>query len=78
MREGDFVSSTPFHKDFFGLPATSILNDFLKSGLTNSHLIDIEKSLRHELLDYLISYYRIQIGDFGEIRSLEVFKDIFS
>ncbi|HAY70359.1 MAG TPA: hypothetical protein DCX89_00575 [Saprospirales bacterium] len=37
----------------------------------------IPKNQRNDLVDDILKYYKIHIGDFGEVKSLEIFKHIF-
>lgn len=77
MREGTFSSSVPFHQDFMQEHQSQLLDQFMQSSLKEQHTISLSKKDRTVLLDKLIQYYRVQIGDFGPVKSLEVFKDIF-
>lgn len=77
MREGTFSSSIPFHQDFMSEHTSRLLDLFMQSSLQEQHKIRMSKEDRIDLLDKLIHYYRVQMGDFGPVKSLEVFKDIF-
>lgn len=77
LREGTYVTSAPFHRDYMDMEESGLLFEFLNSGLEDQYKIRISKNKRTALLDKLVDFYRIQLGDFGPIKSLEVFKDIF-
>jgi DNA repair protein RecO (recombination protein O) len=77
MREGTFTSSLPFHQDYMKENPSRLLDQFMQSSLKEQHKIKMSKEDRMILLEKLIHFYKVQMGDFGPVRSLEVFKDIF-
>jgi DNA repair protein RecO (recombination protein O) len=77
LREGTFVSQAPFHRDYLTEKDSNILSRFLNSNMEAHQNIKLNKNERIDLLVHLIDFYRIQIGDFGEMKSLDVFRDIF-
>jgi DNA repair protein RecO (recombination protein O) len=77
MREGSFIQTAPFHRDYLGMPESGFLYQFLQSDLSRQHEIKMNRKERTVLLERLIDFYRVQLGDFGPVRSLEVFRDIF-
>jgi len=73
LREGNFSSPAPMHPDFLGKELSRALYRLLikEDGFYPP------PRLREELLDQLVRYYQIHLGDFGPVKSLEVFRDIF-
>jgi DNA repair protein RecO (recombination protein O) len=77
LREGVFVKNTPFHMDYLGKEESTKLNQFMHHEMVDCHQIEIDKKTRLELLSNLVKYFKIHLGDFGEIKSLEIFREIF-
>jgi len=77
LREGTFINKPPLHKDYIDSESSSFMPLFMKNSLESSHEIKLEKEQRMGLLEGLTKYFRIHLGDFGEIKSLEIFKEIF-
>ena len=73
MREGDFCHPAPMHSDYLGKEQSTLLNDLLNHGQS----FQPAPKAREQLLDSLIRYYKIHLGDFGPVKSLEIFRDIF-
>jgi DNA repair protein RecO (recombination protein O) len=56
------------------------ITEILKLMLNSSYssFISISVSERRELLDLIISFYRLNVESFGELKSIEVLKDLMS
>lgn len=78
MREGRFTDLKPFYEDYFEEPESSYLNKILNNDFTQTEQIHIPRSMKHFLLDKLITFYKIHLTDFGRIKTYDVFKNIFS
>lgn len=77
MIEGKYISSPPFHRDYLDKEMSYYFYQLTSTDLNDFKSVVIPKNQRNELLDDILKYYKIHIGDFGEVRSLEIFKDIF-
>jgi len=78
LREGVFIQSAPLHNDYIATEESRILHEFLSSEMQDHVGLKLSKGQRNRVLEKLIDFYRIQLGDFGSIKSLEVFRDIFN
>jgi DNA repair protein RecO (recombination protein O) len=78
LREGLFQLQPPFHPDYLDETDSKLLDSFINCDLNELHTISLSKAIRVNLLENLIKFYKIQLGDFGKVKSLEVYKDIFS
>lgn len=78
MREGRFCKYPPFHNDCLDTTESSIFHKLINTDIENSALPGINHSERQNILHKLILYYKIHLTDFGRIKTLEVFKNIFS
>jgi DNA repair protein RecO (recombination protein O) len=77
MIEGRFVSAPPFHRDYMNPQLSLVFNQLAITNLSDFRSVAVPKHLRNELIDSIIKYYKIHLGDFGTVKSLEIFKDIF-
>jgi len=77
MREGVFTEEVPFHRDYMKSAESKALNELMSIEPEDSHTVPLNRILRNQLLDDLVSYFRIHLGEFGPVRSLEIYRDIF-
>ncbi len=77
MIEGRFVSSPPFHRDHLDPELSFVFHQFASTQMEDYRTVVVSKPQRNALIDEILKYYKIHSGDFGEVKSLEVFKDIF-
>lgn len=78
MRDGHFCKQQPYHNDQFSRSEASVFNKLINTDIENSALFNITHAERQKMLEKLILYYKIHLTDFGRIKTLEVFKNIFS
>jgi DNA repair protein RecO (recombination protein O) len=62
----------------YKLPGDFQMKQLLDLSLTDAKKLKIENSLRSQLLDQLLNYYKDHIDGIGKIKSLEVLHDVFS
>lgn len=72
MLDGQFVTTAPTHPYFIPKEETSLLLQLLKHDEGKC-----SKVTRLNLLQHLLEYYKLQIDSFGEIKSLDVIKELF-
>lgn len=78
MREGRFTDFKPLHEDCFEEPESRYFHNVLTKDFIQTEQLHIPRSLKHFLLDKLITFYKIHLTDFGKIKTYDVFKNIFS
>lgn len=78
LREGRFVSQLPDHADFLEKNESLLFSSLLTVDVRDSHLLIFDKLSRKTILEKLILYYKIHLADFGKVKTLEVFKSIFT
>jgi DNA repair protein RecO (recombination protein O) len=76
LREGHFSKNVPNHPEFIAGVMTGKLASLLDTTLENPANIQLSNMERRELLEVLISYYRLHIPAFGEMKSVKVLKEI--
>jgi DNA repair protein RecO (recombination protein O) len=78
LREGKFIEQNPFHNDYLDENISLLFSTLINTDIENSDKLQYNKTTRQQILDKLILYYKIHLTDFGRIKTLEVFKNIFS
>ena len=78
MEGGNFCSLPPGHPYYLSLPLSSSLSAVLQTLNTGENALNLNYTLRTELLAAMLQYFRIQISGFGEIKSVQVLSDVFS
>ena len=78
LREGQFVATAPYHRDYLSETESKGLSLFLENDFQDHHSIQLSKEKRARLLERIIDFYRIQTGDMGPIRSMDVFRELFN
>jgi DNA repair protein RecO (recombination protein O) len=77
LAEGVFVAAPPAHPHFTDSRLTSILDLFVDKVYTEVRAVDMTKADRASLLEALLKYLKLHLENFREIKSLEVFKQVF-
>lgn len=72
MQEGQFTNQSPTHPYYTSQEETQLLVDLLENKDSGAN-----RKIRLELLNSLLSYYRLHIDSFGQLKSLEVLKELF-
>lgn len=77
LREGLFVKTIPDHSNYIPEKLTHTLRNIINPELKNFDQIEITAVERKQLLNYLLSYYKIHLPEFGEVRSIAVLEELF-
>ncbi len=77
MATGQFTSIMPMHRDFLHPPAAALLNRLLQMPAEETGSLQLSGEERSYLLTQLLRYYNLHLPGIREIRSLQVFKEIF-
>jgi DNA repair protein RecO (recombination protein O) len=78
MEGGNFCSLPPGHPYYLSLPLSSSLSAVLQTLNAGENALNLNYTLRTELLAAMLQYFRIHISGFGEIKSVQVLSDVFS
>ena len=76
MIGGKFIFSPPSHPWFIKFPESSILSQLIGIGYKNGTEFRPDKGLRNSLLDFILDYYGLHLGNKLTLKSLEVLKEI--
>jgi DNA repair protein RecO (recombination protein O) len=75
---GRFITALPAHGNYASAEVSGILADFFSSSWDNMNSIELNGAMRNEVLAALVKYYSIHLPSLKKIKSLEVFREVFS
>ncbi len=78
MRKGAIVPFEPPHPMYAHKEATEYVIQLSELKINQLHQLKISRSMREYLLSTLLDYYQLHFNDLGEIKSLNVLKEVFS
>lgn len=78
LRDGVYLSSEPSHFYFLQGEEARCWQELHHSLQNKEHSLKLSAAQRGQLLDALITYYRLHVHDFGKLRSLEVLRELLS
>lgn len=76
LQEGEFTSNIPEHKYYIEGTNSTYLKLIISSSIEDMHEFNIKSSVRSQLLDELILFYRLHIESFGELKTLDILRSI--
>ncbi|MDR1344048.1 MAG: DNA repair protein RecO [Tannerellaceae bacterium] len=77
MRNGIFVENPPLHKHFLDKEESRIFAKLLRISYENMSLYTFSRHERVNILDKIITYYRLHMPETPEIKSLPILKSLF-
>ena len=77
MRQVEYTNMRPLHSQYLSPEDASRMRRLLRMNNRNYPLFRFTKKEREETLKKILEYYEIHTESFGEIKSLEVLKEIF-
>jgi DNA repair protein RecO (recombination protein O) len=77
MVNGIFTSACPLHHHFLRPAESAVLYRLMRINYENMHLFRFSRNERNQILEYMLSYYRIHLSEFGELKSLPVLTELF-
>ena len=76
LQKAQFVSHEPSHNQFTDKHVTVLFSRLFEADHTSLYKLDYSQDDRRLLLEKLLEYYQIHFDILGEIRSLEVLKEV--
>ena len=76
LQEGEFTLIEPSHPAYIKGELTTILNAACTATFEDGGKLQLNNENRRKLLDVLVTYYRLHLPGFGEMKSVEVLKTI--
>ena len=77
LLNGRFETEAPLHGHFIHRNEGVIFSSFIEKGFNEIDTIIISRKLRHYMLEKLVEYYRLHISGMGNVKSLQVLKEVF-
>ena len=77
MRNACFVHSSPVHPDVLSPDDASHVITILRMNYETMHLFRLSRSERNRIVDIIITYYRLHVPSFPEMRSLSVVRELW-
>ena len=78
LQSGVYSTSSISHFHFLSREETLLWLKMQQAEKEHSLSMGVTKSERSQLLDFMLTYYRLHVTDFGQLRSLEVVKTLLS
>lgn len=77
LREGMFVNAIPEHINYISEKLTNSFRTIINPELISFDHIELNSIERKQLLNHLLSYYKLHLPEFGEVRSIQVLEELF-
>lgn len=77
-REGVFEIIKPIHADWMDTYCSKLLNDLTIKPYSEIMTVKIAPEQRHEMIDHLISYYKLHLDKMSDIKSYTVLKAVMN
>ena len=77
LRESVFLSAPPVHRDFLYPQEAEKVQLMMRMDFATMHLFQMSHTERNRLLEVALSYYRLHIPDFPELKSLSVLQELY-
>ena len=77
LRESEFIPVPPVHRDFLQPQEAEKIQLMMRMDYPTMHLFQMSHSERNRLLEVALTYYRLHLPDFPELRSLAVLQELY-
>ena len=77
LRESIFLPVPPFHHDFLQPQEAEKVQLMMRMDFPTMHLFQMSHTERNRLLEVALSYYRLHLPDFPELKSLSVLQELY-
>lgn len=78
MQNGLYTTDPPLHGFYMDRVYSSLLNNFLKSNISECSNILLSGNTRKEFLNDMLGFYSLHLPGFKNIQSLKVYSEIFN
>lgn len=78
LRAASFTTVAPLHRDFLSAADSRQIHQLMRMDYPTMHLFRLSRHDRNRILDVLITYYRLHIPQFPELRSLDVLRGLWA
>lgn len=77
LRESEFIPVPPVHRDFLQPQEAEKIQLMMRMDYPTMHLFQMSHTERNRLLEVALTYYRLHLPDFPELRSLTVLQELY-
>ena len=77
LRESIFLSAPPVHRDFLHPQEAEKIQLMMRMDFPTMHLFRMSHQERNRLLEVSLIYYRLQLPDFPELKSVSVLQELY-
>jgi DNA repair protein RecO (recombination protein O) len=77
LRGSCFTGARPSHSDFLESAEASRIHIMMRMNYETMHLYAMSREERNRCIEVIMSYYRLHIPDFPEMKSLSVLRELF-
>lgn len=77
LREGRFCSEAPLHCDFLQPEEARLIHLLMRMDFSTMHLFRLSRHDRNRIVEVLLTYYRLHIPQFPELKSFQVLKELW-
>lgn len=74
---GEFTHTAPTHHQFLRDNECAYLNKLSRINYSNMHLFKLSRHDRNLIVDRLITYYRVHVYEFPNLKSLDILAELF-
>lgn len=78
LRGACFVAGQPLHADFVRPDEASRLGKLMRMNYETMHLFAMSRAERNRCVEIILTYYRLHVPDFPELKSLDVLRELFA
>ena len=78
LRESTFCPAPPPHHDFLQSDEAAKLQLMMRMDFPTMHLYQLSRHDRNRLLEVAITYYRLHLPSFPELKSLTVLRELYA
>ena len=78
LRSATFSPSAPLYTEFLSPAESEQVVGLMRMNYENMHLFRLSREERNRILDLIITYYRLHVASFPELRSLEVVRALWA
>lgn len=78
LRESIFLPQPPVHRDFLGPEEAGKVQLMMRMDFATMHLFRMSHGERQRLLEVALTYYRLHLPDFPEMKSINVLRELYA
>lgn len=77
LRSATFCAEAPAHRDYLMPQEADRISILMRMDYATMHLFRLSRAERNRILDVLLTYYRLHVPQFPELRSVAVLQELF-